>query len=100
MVKRLIDGLPLREFASKYGHKLETVKKRYTRGWTVDQHITGERKRGYVVTIDGKKERVADIAKKKHISIDVFLNRLKHFYRAEDALRASLNHRKVRNRCT
>lgn len=92
MVKRLIYGLSLREFASKYGYNLETVKKRYT--------IAGERKRGYVVTIDGKKERVADIAKEKHISIDVFLNRLKHFYRAEDALRASLNHRRVKNKCT
>ncbi len=92
MVKRLIYGLSLREFASKYGYNLETVKKHYT--------IASERKRGYVVTIDGKKERVADIAKMKHISINVFLNRLKHFYRAEDALRASLNHRKVKNRCT
>jgi DNA-binding transcriptional regulator YhcF (GntR family) len=100
MVKRLIYGLSLREFASKYGYNLETVKKRYTRGWTDEQHIAGERKRGYVVTIDGKKERVADIAKEKHISIDVFLNRLKHFYRAEDALRASLNHRRVKNKCT
>ncbi len=26
MVKRVIDGLPLREFASKYGYNLETVK--------------------------------------------------------------------------
>lgn len=100
MVKRLIDGLSLREFSKKYGYNLETVKKRYTRGWTYEQHIAGERKRGYVVEIDGKKERVVDIAKKKHISIDVFLNRLKHFYRAEDALRASLNHRKAKNRCT
>ena len=100
MVKRLIDGLSLREFSKKYGYNLETVKKRYTRGWTYEQHITGERKRGYVVTIDGKKERVADIAKMKHISINVFLNRLKHFYRAEDALRASLNHRRVKNKCT
>lgn len=99
MIKRFIDGLTLKEFAIKYGYNLETVKKRYTRGWTVDQHIAGERKRGYVVEIDGKKERVADIAKRKHISIDVFLNRLKHFYRAEDALRSSLRHRKVKNKC-
>ncbi len=96
MIKRLIDGLTLREFAEKYNHSLDNVRKRYSRAWSVEEQILGKRERGYYVMINGKKKRLIDLVQAMGISHNVALDRLKNYSRPEDAIRTSKDHRIVK----
>ncbi|MBK7366271.1 MAG: hypothetical protein IPI97_15240 [Nitrosomonas sp.] len=63
------------------------------RGWTDAQITTGIKPRGYILKVGCKNLTLKDIAKEHKISINVLRSRLKEYYRAEDAIRASLKHR-------
>lgn len=77
------------------GSSYETVRKRRYRGWTDEQIINNYKPRGYSVVFNGKRYTLKEISIKYDISINVLRTNLKIFYRIEDVIRASKNHRKV-----
>lgn len=83
----------LKDQAKSIGVTYECLKKRKQRWWTDAQITTGIKPRGYILKVGCKNLTLKDIAKEHKISINVLRSRLKEYYRAEDAIRASLKHR-------
>ena len=90
----IYNGMTLMELARHQGVRYDSVRDRKKRGWTTEEIIDPEkRRRGYLFVIK-KKKNYSNIAEEKNISVKVLRSRFKEFYRIEDAIRASLNHRK------
>lgn len=90
------NGLTIKQLAEKQGVRYDTARARKQRGWT-DEEISDptKRKKGYSIHWRGKIKTLTELAQDYNISLKVLRNRLKNFYRIEDVIRASKNHRKV-----
>ena len=96
----IYNGMTLKELAEYQGVRYDSVRDRKSRGWTTEEIADpSKRKRGYIFNIRGSEKTLTDIARDKNISVGVLRSRFKEFYRIEDAIRASLKHRKVKSKC-
>lgn len=88
------NGLTIKQIAEKQGIRYDSARDRKTRGWTDEEVIDpSKRKRGYLVKWRGETKTLKELANDNCISLKVLRNRLKDFYRVDDAIRASLKHR-------
>lgn len=88
------NGLTIKQIAEKQGVRYDSARARKTRGWTDEEIIEpGRRKKGYLIKWRGEAKTLKEIASDYCISLKVLRNRLKNFYRIDDAIRASLKHR-------
>jgi hypothetical protein len=94
--KPAFDGLTAKQISVKQGVRFDTVRKRKARGWTTQQIAAPWlRQRGYLIKINNEIKTLKELSNDYCISLKVLRDRLKNFYRIEDAIRASKNHRKV-----
>lgn len=88
------NGLTIKQIAEKQGIRYDSARDRKTRGWTDEEVIDpSKRKRGYLVKLKGETKTLKELANDNCISLKVLRNRIKEFYRIDDAIRASLKHR-------
>ena len=88
------NGLTIKQIAKKQGVRYDSVRDRKSRGWS-DEEIAdpSKRKKGYLIKWRGEIKTLAELARDYSVSLKVLRNRMKEYYRIDDAIKASLKHR-------
>lgn len=82
MIRIRHGGLSLRELAEKIGVPYETVKRRHHRGWTSEEMLAGERKRGYRLQHNGERKTIKEWSQVTGIKHKTILHRMREHYDA------------------
>lgn len=88
------NGFTIKQIAEKQGVRYDSARARKSRGWTDEEVIDpSRRKKGYLIKWRGETKTLKELARDYCVSLKVLRDRLKSFYRIEDAIKASLKHR-------
>lgn len=91
------NNLCLIDISKKQNINIMTVRKRYQRGWTEEQILSGQKERGYLISHNGKKQTLKKWSLETGLSVNVLRRRLRDSYSITDILKVKKNVKSKQN---